>query len=80
MICGDFTIMRMRKKKNAESRLLACEDYLLKSREDLLVYRDKMPLELEIGCGKGGFICQMARRYPQRFFVALEVSTTALIT
>ena len=72
--------MRMRKKKNAESRLLACEDYLLKSREDLLVYRDKMPLELEIGCGKGGFICQMARRYPQRFFVALEVSTSALIT
>ena len=72
--------MRLRKKKNQEARVAACHDYMIHSREELLTYSDRFPLYLEIGCGKGGFVCQMAKRYPDRFFIALEVSTGALIT
>ena len=72
--------MRMRKKKNQESRVDACRDYMIHNREELLAYRESFPCELEIGCGKGGFICQMANRHPDRFYLALEVSTGALIT
>lgn len=72
--------MRMRKKKNGEARINACAEYLLKNREDVLAYRDRMPCELEVGCGKGGFICRMAADHPDRFYIALELSTSALIT
>ncbi len=39
-------------------------------------WRDELAKErslcLEIGCGKGTFICEMARRHPEKFFVAIE--------
>lgn len=72
--------MRMRKKKNQDERVNACRAFMIETREDFLTYRDKFPCELEIGCGKGGFICQMAKRNPDKFYIALEVSTGALIT
>lgn len=76
--------MRMRKKKNGEARLAACADWQLHSAEELADFRDankeKFPIYLEIGCGKGGFICQMAQRYPERQFIAVELVTDALIT
>ncbi len=69
--------MRMRKKKNGAQRLAACSD--------LLVAQDNKPisssadvfsrdgeLHLEIGCGKGGFACGMAEKYPEVNFIALE--------
>ena len=72
--------MRMRKKKNREERFATCSEYVISSREDLEQYADRLPCELEIGCGKGGFICQMARLHPEKFFIAVELSTDALIT
>ncbi len=30
------------------------------------------PVELEIGCGKGGFILERAKRYPERWFLGIE--------
>ena len=72
--------MRMRKKKNQDGRLLACRDLMLTTREEILEYQKYFPCELEIGCGKGGFICQMAQRHPDKFYIALEVSSGAIIT
>lgn len=72
--------MRMRKKKNGEARVAACADYLIQIPEDLSVYRDRFPIELEIGCGKGNFICENALKRPDQLFVAVELSTDALIT
>lgn len=72
--------MRMRKKKNQDERVNACQNYMISTREELLQYQDRLPCALEIGCGKGGFICQMAMRNPDKFYIALEVSTGALIT
>lgn len=72
--------MRMRKKKNQEARVNACDALMIHGREELLTYKEHFPCALEIGCGKGGFICQLAKRNPDRFYIALEVSTGALIT
>ena len=69
--------MRMRKKKHGAERLLACEEILLKhpckpieSAEELFGRGGE--LRLEIGCGKGGFICKMAENNPDVNFIALE--------
>ena len=80
--------MRMRKKKNLEKRLLSCENNLLTPRSDDLnsvtaidkkeyfdfkeMFGNDNPVELEIGCGKGGFICQLAKQNPDKNFIAVE--------
>ncbi len=60
--------MRMRKKKHGAERIAACAEYFLQNREEITNF----PIEIEIGCGKGAFITQMARRFPDRNFVAIE--------
>lgn len=72
--------MRMRKKKNRDQRLEACIDWLITSPEELRELKEKFPIEIEIGCGKGGFITQMAQKYPEKTFIAVEVMTDAIIT
>ena len=67
--------MRMRRKNNLEERLAACGDKILyldrdvldfsfKDDRDLLdiaaIFGNDNPVELEIGCGKGQFICELA--------------------
>ena len=70
--------MRMRKKKNGDKRLSLCSEFLLNT--------DTLPMEkpaealgikngevyLEIGAGKGGFACEMARRNPNAAYFAME--------
>ncbi len=60
--------MRMRKKKHGAERILACADLLFTKREDL----PALPIALEIGCGKGAFITQLAQRNPDVFYLAVE--------
>ncbi len=60
--------MRMRKKKHGAERILACGALLIESREQLPL----LPVHLEIGCGKGAFITQLAQRHPDRFYLAVE--------
>ena len=33
-------------------------------------------IHLEIGSGKGAFLCQMAKKYPDKFFIGLEKNLT----
>lgn len=70
--------MRARKKSNLEPRLAACEALFF---HDLEAVKGKIPaqfanpdapLHLEIGCGKGKFICTLARMHPEVNFVAVE--------
>ena len=89
--------MRMRKKRNFESRMEACKDLLLargaggilnmkEAAENYralvdfpAVFGNDFPVELEIGCGKGGFICEMAARRPDTGFLAVEVSKNVIV-
>ena len=76
--------MRMRKKKNSESRLLACEKYLLKPEEiinDPASYMGEKYSKafLEIGAGKGGFACAMAERHSDTAYYAMERVTDCVV-
>lgn len=70
--------MRMRKKKNGEARLLACREVILdmptSPMEDpaAAIGRSGAPVFLEIGAGKGGFACEMAKRNPDAAYFAME--------
>lgn len=73
--------MRMRKKKHGAERIEACSDLLIQNTTILSenipeIFKNdnslKMPLYLEIGCGKGDFVCGMAEREPDANFIALE--------
>ena len=57
--------MRMRKKKHRDARLAACAGLYFGS-------SFKLPAFLEIGCGKGGFICATAQANPELNYVAVE--------
>ena len=69
--------MRMRKKKHGAERLEACGEILLNRPSMPIASPDEIfgrggELRLEIGCGKGGFACGMAQKYPDANFIALE--------
>jgi len=67
--------MRMRKKKHADERIQACAEYLRWN--DMC--ENKKTVCLEIGCGKGDFICEMALKFPDVNFIAVEKSTDVII-
>ena len=69
--------MRMRKKKNGAARLSAVSHLLCEKPESPITdscahFGNDKELRLEIGCGKGGFACGMAKKYPEANFYALE--------
>ncbi len=69
--------MRMRKKKHGAERLAAQSQYLVEKPASPITSPDGLfgrggELHLEIGCGKGGFACGMAAKYPDINFCAFE--------
>lgn len=69
--------MRMRKKKHADERILACDELMLHTNETDTAFKESDfinngKLRLEIGCGKGGFICETAKRESDVHFIAVE--------
>ena len=76
--------MRMRKKKNSESRLLACEKYLFNTEGGIIDPNTAMgegygKVFLEIGAGKGGFACAMAERHSDAAYFAMERVTDCVV-
>ena len=88
--------MRMRKKKHLDERLAACsavnlgwlQDYASEQRgvnpPEIItaekVFGNNNPIHLEIGCGKGQFAEEIARRNPDINFVAIEQNVNVLVT
>ena len=70
--------MRMRKKKNGEARLLACSEVIFEKPASPMTNpsssmgKDGAAVFLEIGAGKGGFACEMAKRNPDACYFAME--------
>ncbi|MEG1608412.1 MAG: tRNA (guanosine(46)-N7)-methyltransferase TrmB [Clostridia bacterium] len=88
--------MRLRKKKHLDERLNlshSClllqegEDFYIKTEEEKKHYFDfnqifgnSNPIFLELGCGKGGFAIEMARRLPDINFVAVEKLSNVIVS
>lgn len=88
--------MRMRHKKNLESRLEAVSDWLLDCTEQDLntenneenlryynleqIFGNTNPVYLEIGCGKGQFIRELAARHPENNYIACEKVANVIVT
>lgn len=90
--------MRMRKKRNFDARIQACENLLLAQGTNGILnmkeaaekfralvdfskaFGNDNPVCLEIGCGKGGFIIQLAQKNPQINYLALEKMSNVILT
>lgn len=68
--------MRMRKKKHTDDRIVACGALLIEDPSSMPGKWQELAkgrkLCLEIGCGKGTFVCETAKRNPDKFFIAVE--------
>ncbi|MGM0436176.1 MAG: tRNA (guanosine(46)-N7)-methyltransferase TrmB [Bacillota bacterium] len=68
--------MRLRKVKHAEQTIKNHPDKIVEiprdAKVDLHPRIDNRPLDLEIGAGKGQFIHNLSKAYPDRFFLAVE--------
>ena len=87
--------MRMRKKKYLEERLDAVnKNLIIIDRDDRnfnaeansneffdfeKIFGNSNPVQLEIGCGKGQFACEIAKRHPNINFVAVEKSANVIV-
>lgn len=88
--------MRMRKKKHLEGRLALCAPVLLSpvceekhygkaaAGQDYIdlqaLFGTGAPIDLEIGCGKGGFACVLAARHPETPVLAVEKCANVLVS
>lgn len=86
--------MRMRRKKNLEQKLISVSDNLTMLKSDDPNYKTAVekkeyidfekifgnnnPIRLEIGCGKGQFICEIAKLNPDVNFIAVEVNPNVI--
>ncbi len=87
--------MRMRKKKHLDERLDACKaldlgwltDRAAEMRGEvqqqtldvMRIFGNNYPVQLEIGCGKGAFIVEAAKRTPDINFIAVEMSPNVIV-
>lgn len=76
----------MRKKKHRDQRLSRCEDYLYKHEGEPLsdpaaeiFGAEGAPVYLEVGAGKGGFACGMAKKEPEVCYLAMERVTDCVV-
>lgn len=86
--------MRMRKKKNLQKKMEMVSSYLtvlfsddpnyntsVQKKEYLdfeTIFGNDHPMQLEVGCGKGQFVCEMAKRNPNINFIAVEVNPNVI--
>ena len=76
--------MRMRKMKNLQPRMEACEDYRIAEPAAYKgKWRELMPeckaLWVEVGCGKGKFTAETAEANPDVLLIAVERCREAMV-
>lgn len=86
--------MRMRKKKNLEEKLALCSNLIIKYSEErdyrkasenpeyinfTELFGNNNPIFMEIGCGKGQFVYEIAKQNPNINYIAVEKSANVLL-
>ena len=76
--------MRMRKHKHFEERLFACREQMIAEPQAFRghwgdAFGRCAPLHIEIGCGKGRFITELAKTNPDINFLAIERISNVLL-
>lgn len=87
-------LMRMRRKRHLEAHIAAAGERLIdippvdvdyreyvKEKEYINLreyFKNDNPFELEIGCGKGQFICELAKSNPLVNYVAIELNISVI--
>ena len=87
--------MRIRRKKHLKERILALQDLVIVPERDIVnvleavknkkyfvyseMFNNDNPVELEIGCGKGKFICEKAFMSPSVNFIAVELLDNIIV-
>jgi len=76
--------MRMRKKKHRDERLEACADLIIYDLSEYLsdlkeIFKNDNPIHLELGCGKGKFISELAEKTPDINYLAFEKNKDVII-
>lgn len=87
--------MRMRKKKNLTARMDNVSNYVIlhentsryrlpeSERYAILnvseIFGNDNPLYLEIGCGKGAFLTEMAKRHPDCNYIGVEILANVVV-
>lgn len=84
----------MRKKKNLPARFEACKDCFIDVPKEKYEYGKELekhiidfasvfgnanPVRLEIGCGKGQFAIEAAKRNPDVNFIAVEINESVIV-
>lgn len=64
--------MRMRKKRRGGERLSQLSALFVTKDDITTAFDSSRPLRLEIGCGKGDFICALSKAEPDYNYVAME--------
>ena len=86
--------MRMRKKKNLAEKMESVSDILSvlhsddpnyvtsAEKKEYLdfkgIFGNDNPMQIEIGCGKGQFVCELAKRNPDINYIAVEVNPNVI--
>ncbi|MBQ8197735.1 MAG: tRNA (guanosine(46)-N7)-methyltransferase TrmB [Clostridia bacterium] len=87
--------MRIRRKKHLDERLSGVKDYVIVPDKSILNVKEAVkfkeyldysklfgndnPVNLEVGCGKGGFIINLAKKYPNENFLAVELLENIIV-
>lgn len=87
--------MRIRRKKHLGERLELVKDYLIVPDRDIVnvkeavknkkylnfkeIFKNDNPVEMEIGCGKGGFVVEKAIKNPNVNFIAVEMLENIIV-
>ena len=75
--------MRLKNVKGAKEKI-AASDYIIKKPESLKgkyesLFGNNHPIHLEIGTGKGDFLIEMAKKYPNINFIGIEKYDSVLV-
>ena len=76
--------MRMRFKPYARAELLASDfhvhdPFVLGGKWHAQYARPEQPFVLELGCGKGGFLSQLACAHPENNYLGIDITDKVLI-